>query len=215
MQANGSIARIGGRLYTKNSRPGWSLGRERLEMLGGNEYREWDPYRSKLSAYLECGGKHFPFDEFSRTLYLGAAAGTTASHVADISPSGKVYCIEKAFGPYSKLAGVCSLHDNMVPVMCDANRPESYEMLVENPQILYQDIAQKNLIEIFIRNARHFPSLRHFFVVVKSRSVDSSADPVLIFKSSAERLTAEFGCRPEIVDISAFEKDHAVIAFGR
>jgi fibrillarin-like pre-rRNA processing protein len=210
-----SIARINGRLYTKNSTPGWALSRERLQMLDGSEYREWDPYRSKLSAYLECGGKRFPFDEFSRTLYLGAASGTTASHIADISPAGKVYCIEKAFAPFSRLARVCSLHDNMVPVMCDASRPESYEMLVENPQILYQDIAQKDLIEIFIRNAHHFPSLEHFFVVVKSRSVDSGADPAAVFSSSARRLKEEFGCQVEVVDISAFERDHAVLAFGR
>ena len=49
-------------------------------MLGGA--RVWDPYRSKLSALYHVGtGIDLVAD--MRVLYLGAANGTTVSHVAD------------------------------------------------------------------------------------------------------------------------------------
>lgn len=200
-------------MFTANSRPGWSLNREKLISVEGTEYREWSPYRSKLAAYIVCGGTLFPFGSATRTLYLGAASGTTASHIADISVSGKVYCIEKAFAPYSRLLEVCSVHGNMVPVMADASHPLDYSVVVEEPEVLYQDIAQKDMVDIFLKNIRAFPALRFCFLVVKSRSIDSTARPASVFSDAMRRLEGELCCWPEMVDISVFEKDHAIVAF--
>ncbi|HXZ23533.1 MAG TPA: fibrillarin-like rRNA/tRNA 2'-O-methyltransferase, partial [Methanomassiliicoccales archaeon] len=64
----------GERLYTINSAPGTRVYGERLVAQDAIEYRQWDHRRSKLAAYLKLGGKHFPFEESSRVLYLGAAS---------------------------------------------------------------------------------------------------------------------------------------------
>ena len=59
------------------------------------EYRLWNPYRSKLSAAIINGLKGMRIAKGSHVLYLGAATGTTVSHVSDIvSDSGRVYAIE-------------------------------------------------------------------------------------------------------------------------
>ena len=48
-------------------------------------YRLWDPFRSKLAALLLKGRSTRPvLARDAKVLYLGAATGTTVSHVSDI-----------------------------------------------------------------------------------------------------------------------------------
>ncbi len=206
-----TVARAEGKLFTLNSSPGWKLNRERLITIGGNEYREWDPHRSKLAAFLALGGDFFPFARESSVLYLGASAGTTASHVADIVPEGRVSCIEISFGSFARLREVAAHHANMVPVLADASRPGEYATVAGEPDILYQDIAQGNSVDIFLRNAMHFRSLRSVMLIVKARSIDSSASPRSVFAEARRSVDEALGVRTGMLDISPFEKDHAVI----
>ena len=48
------------------------------------EWRRWDPRRSKLGSMLDRG-VDTGFEDGDTVLYLGAAAGTTVSHVADVA----------------------------------------------------------------------------------------------------------------------------------
>ena len=48
------------------------------------EYRVWNPFRSKLAAAILGGIEKIHIKPGSKVLYLGAASGTTVSHVADI-----------------------------------------------------------------------------------------------------------------------------------
>jgi fibrillarin-like rRNA methylase len=48
------------------------------------EYRVWNPFRSKLAAAILGGVEKIHIQPGSKVLYLGAASGTTVSHVADI-----------------------------------------------------------------------------------------------------------------------------------
>lgn len=48
------------------------------------EYRVWNPFRSKLAAAILGGIEKIHMKPGSKVLYLGAASGTTVSHVADI-----------------------------------------------------------------------------------------------------------------------------------
>ena len=86
---------IGGKLATENIVRGSKAYSEELVAVGPKEYRLWNPYRSKLSAAIMNGMKEMHIGPGSKVLYLGAATGTTASHVSDIvGPTGSVYCIE-------------------------------------------------------------------------------------------------------------------------
>lgn len=44
----------------------------------------WNPFRSKLAAAILGGIDATHMDPGSKVLYLGAASGTSVSHVADI-----------------------------------------------------------------------------------------------------------------------------------
>lgn len=48
------------------------------------EYRVWNPFRSKLAAAILGGVDHIYMPPGSKVLYLGAASGTTVSHVSDV-----------------------------------------------------------------------------------------------------------------------------------
>lgn len=48
------------------------------------EYRVWNPFRSKLAAAILGGIDQIHMPPGSKVLYLGAASGTTVSHVSDI-----------------------------------------------------------------------------------------------------------------------------------
>ena len=48
------------------------------------EYRVWNPFRSKLGAAILSGVDNIHMPPGTKVLYLGAASGTTVSHVSDI-----------------------------------------------------------------------------------------------------------------------------------
>jgi len=78
-------------LVTKNLVPGESVyGEKRISIESGDEdgakieYRVWNPFRSKLAAGVLGGMDKIFIVPGSKVLYLGAASGTSVSHVADI-----------------------------------------------------------------------------------------------------------------------------------
>ena len=204
----------GEHLLTRNQAPGDRVYGERLFSAEGIEYREWVPSRSKLGAYLRLGGQHYPFRETSKVLYLGAASGTTASHVADIVSQGTVFCVEISQRSFRDLVSVCEARKNMVPLLGDATKPADYKFMVDRVDIVYQDIAQKQQASIFARNFREFQASSGL-LSLKARSEDSSRDPPEIFREAEAQLKKE-GLRViEAVSLEPFEKDHAMIAAER
>lgn len=197
-------------LYTVSRNPGVRVYGERLVNAGGTEYREWNPARSKLSAYLMCGGKTFPFDKDSSVLYLGAASGTTSSHVSDIASSGKVFCVEFAPRSFRDLVKTTDGRDNMIPILGDATKPDEYSFVVGNVDVVYADVAQKRQADILADNMERYCA-RYGMVSIKARSEDVTADPEDVFRMSEERLRAR-GCRIlETVSLEPYEKAHAMI----
>ena len=197
-------------IYTLSLNPGVRVYGERLVTVNGKEYREWMPNRSKLSAYLTNGGKYFPFRKDSKVLYLGAASGTTCSHISDILTEGRLFCIEFAPRSFRDLVVTCEGRKNMMPVLGDATKPDEYSFAVEDVDIVYEDVAQKRQADILVDNMERY-NARIGMVSVKARSEDVTARPEDIFRRTEERLR-ERGCRIlETVDLAPFEKDHVMI----
>lgn len=80
-------------------------------------------------------------------LYLGAAAGTTVSHVADIvGPSGCVYAVEFAHRPGRDLINMAKSRTNVIPIIEDARHPLKYRMLVGMVDTVFADVAQPDQV---------------------------------------------------------------------
>ncbi|KAJ6724735.1 hypothetical protein OIU85_022633 [Salix viminalis] len=76
-------------LVTKNMVPGETVYNEKKVSVQNEdgtkvEYRVWNPFRSKLAAAILGGVDDVWIKPGAKVLYLGAASGTTVSHVSDI-----------------------------------------------------------------------------------------------------------------------------------
>ncbi len=197
-------------LHTVNLVPGEKVYTEKLHQEDTTEYRSWNPYKSKLAAGILNGLQHFPFTETSVILYLGAASGTTASHLSDICTEGLVYCVEFSPRTARELVYACEKRKNMIPILEDASQPETYADLLTAVDIIYQDLAQPNQSEILKRNSVFLKENGYAFICIKSRSIDVTAEPKSVFKKEAKFLR-RFLHIEERIPLEPYEKDHLMI----
>ena len=198
-------------LYTANLVPGRAVYGEGLIREEGIEYRKWDAARSKLAAYLKRGGRAWPFQASSTILYLGAASGTTVSHLSDLCPKGSIVAIEISPRVFRDLVSVAEARPNLIPILADATQPESYRSHVGPVDILYQDVAQRDQESIFLRNLDFVRPGGTGFLAVKARSVDVAAKPPDIYAAVRDSLARSGLEIVDVRDLDPFEIDHALI----
>lgn len=201
------------RLVTRNKVPGISVYGEQLLSINGEEYRVWDPYRSKYVAAFLSGMKKLPQIQDKKILYLGVSTGTTASHFSDMLNTGIIYGIEFSPKVMRKFFRLAEQRSNLVPILADARKTEEYSSYVFEVDLIYQDVAQPDQATIFGRNALEFLKRGgHGFLAVKSQSIDVTVEPDEIFSKQMEELEQEFGFEiQQYHSIDPFEKKHAVI----
>jgi len=106
------------------------------------EYRVWNPYRSKIAAAVIGGVSDIHIRPNSKVLYLGAASGTTVSHVSDIvGPNGIVYAVEFSHRSGRDLVNLAKKRTNIVPLIMDARKPLEYRSLVGMVDVIFADVA--------------------------------------------------------------------------
>ncbi|MFA5381738.1 MAG: fibrillarin-like rRNA/tRNA 2'-O-methyltransferase [Candidatus Micrarchaeia archaeon] len=199
------------RIATKNLIKGNPVYGEIIKKIDNDEYRFWDPHRSKLCAAIKRGIKDIYIKEGDKVLYLGAATGTTSSHVADIiGPKGVAYCVEFAPISFRKLIHVCENRTNMIPIMGDARKPDMYTEVGE-VDIVYEDVAQPDLAEILLTNCRYFLKKGGYaMLAVKSQSIDVTKDPKQTYEETIKKLEKELKIVETII-LDPYEKDHLFI----
>ena len=177
------------------------------ERMLGN-YRVWDPYRSKLAAlwYLD---KTTTLDKDEVVLYLGAANGTTVSHVADYVES--VYAVEFAPRPMEDLLVVAKKRKNIIPIYADATRPVLYASLLEPADLLYQDVAQPNQAGIAVKHLPFLKSGGRLILMLKTRSVDIRKSPDEVFADTCEELKEGGYIVEKSTWLNPYHQDHAAI----
>lgn len=198
---------IAGKIATSNLVPGRKVYNEELIRIGGTEYRTWNPYRSKLGAAILKGLKTFKITKNSKVLYIGAATGTTSSHVSDIAMDGRVYCIELSERNMRDLVGVCESRSNMLPILADAGFPERYENEIEICDVLYQDAAAREQAELVLRNTRFLKKGGYAYFVIKSQSIDISQEPKAVFRHELGLLNGSYEV-VEMLDLEPYDSLH-------
>lgn len=149
------------------------------------EWRAWDIRRSKLGAMFERG-METGMKGNQTVLYLGAAAGTTVSHVADFS--GPTYAVEFAPRPVRDLLGVADSRSNLFVLLKDARQPETYAHVVEPVDVIIQDVATRGQARVANANRRFLKADGRLLAVVKARSEDVTADPTSVFETFQSQL---------------------------
>jgi len=207
------------RLATRNLAPGMTVYGERLIRFEAIEYRVWDAFRSKLAAVILKGVQTVPIKPGHRVLYLGAASGTTASHVSDIvGEKGHVYCVEFASRSIRELvSNVCTYRVNMSPFLEDARFPEKYAMFIPGKvDDIYCDVAQPEQAKVLADNADYFlkPS-GWVMLAVKAQSIDVTKAPSEIYQREVKVLRSRGFSVEEVVQLEPYDKAHAMIVAQR
>ena len=203
------------RLGTKNLTPGLDVYGERLIKVRRVEYRVWDAFRSKLAGAIIKGLQTVSIVSGSKVLYLGAASGTTPSHVSDIvGTSGHVYCVEFAQRSLRDLVNnVATFRANISPILDDARMPERYAMFISGKvDVVYCDVAQPEQAKLLADNADYFLKPRGWVMLAcKSQSIDVAMSPQDVYKQEARVLCKRGYDVKEIIDLEPYDKAHAMI----
>ena len=197
--------------------PGCSVyGEKRVSVTTENEkieYRVWNPYRSKLAAGIVCGVDNIFIAPGSKVLYLGAASGTSVSHVSDIvGPEGIVYAVEFSQRSGRDLIRLAMKRRNIVPIIEDARYPNRYRMLVSMVDAIFSDVAQPDQTRIVALNAKYFLKDKGgVSISIKANCVDSSKEPAKVFAEEVEKMKKDKLKPKEQITLEPFEKDHAIV----
>ncbi len=207
------VFKQGDRIFTENPAycKGTQVYNEKLVKYKDKELRSWNPYRSKLAAAI-LNGLKLEIKSYSKVLYLGAATGTTVSHISDIVKEGIVYSIENSPIAVKLLIKLSEKRKNVIPILADANHPDRYSLIVSIVDIVYQDISQRNQAEIFIENVNKFLKENGIgIIMVKARSIDVSSNPEKVYEIVCSKLKENDLKIINKIDLKPYEKDHSAI----
>lgn len=212
-------------LVTKNLTPGESVyGEKRISVESPAteengaatkiEYRVWNPFRSKLAAGILGGLDDLYMKPGSKVLYLGAASGTSVSHVADIvGPTGNVYAVEFSHRSGRDLIGMATHRTNVIPIVEDARHPLRYRMLVPMVDVVFADVAQPDQARIVGLNAHMFLKEGGGVIIsIKASCIDSTAKPEVVFAREVQKMREEKVKPKEQLTLEPFERDHCIVA---
>ncbi|BBH09136.1 fibrillarin 2 [Prunus dulcis] len=226
-------------LVTKNMVPGEAVYNEKRISVQNEdgtkvEYRIWNPFRSKLAAAILGGVDDIWIKPGARVLYLGAASGTTVSHVSDIvGPTGVVYAVEFSHRSGRDLVNMAKKRTNVIPIIEDARHPAKYRMLVGMVDVIFSDVAQpdqyiEHVTKYSDSPSRHLGDARivalnasyflkaggHFVISIKANCIDSTSPAEAVFQQEVKRLQADQFKPMEQVTLEPFERDHACVVGG-
>ncbi len=204
-------------LFTENLQEckGIKVYGEKIIKNKNKELRSWIPYRSKLAAAI-LNGLEIEIKKDYNVLYLGAATGTTVSHISDITRDGIIYAVESSPVSMKKLITVCEKRPNIIPILNDAFHPDRYASIVPSVDLIYQDISQRNQAEIFFENIKKY--LRENgtgIIMVKARSIDVAMKPKLVYEKVCNYLKENSLSIKQVFELEPYEKDHAVIIISK
>ena len=212
------VYELGGSILTRNLAPGKKVYGEGLFSISGTEYRNWDPFRSKLCGAMKRGLKKIPIKSGANILYLGSAEGTTISHISDIiGEDGIAFGVDVSARVMKKFLYLCETRKNLVPILADANSPNTYAEYLKGIKIdlLYQDISQKNQTEILIKNAQaYLPRNNYALIAIKAKSISSEGSTKLIFENAKRELEKEFSIEQSI-GLAPFDREHEMVLCRR
>jgi len=201
------------KLATENLIPKNQVYNEKLVKIKGTEYRIWNPFRSKLAATIMNGLRDFPFMQKSSVLYLGVSTGTTISHISDIvGQNGIIFGVEHT----SRVARdfldrVVSHRKNIIPIIQDARKPQEYFSVFKKVDVVYVDIAQPDQTDIAIDNCKmYLKSNGYLFLVIKTRSIDVTKDPMNVVSNEIKKLDPLFEIK-QTINLHPYDKDHVIV----
>jgi len=172
--------------------------------------REWSPFSSKISAAIKKGFV-LPEIQNKEVLYLGSSTGTTVSHLSDLQAK-QIIGVDIASVTMLPFLELSKKRENIVPLLFDAGHLEDCTLLKgQKFDFVFQDIAQKNMVETFIDNIKLFAKPGIHAIALKASSIDSTKTPKQVLDISLKKLQDAKIKVEKIIDLTPFEKNHYFI----
>jgi len=172
--------------------------------------REWSPFSSKISAAIKKGFV-LPEIQNKEVLYLGSSTGTTVSHLSDLQAK-QIIGVDIASVTMLPFLELSKKRENIVPLLFDAGHLEECKLLhAVKFDFVFQDIAQKNMVETFIDNIKLFAKSGIHAIALKASSIDSTKLPKQVLDLSLKKLQDAKIKVEKIIDLTPFEKNHYFI----
>lgn len=206
-------------IWTLNATPGKRVYGEQLKRFYSQEYRRWDPYRSKIAAAL-LRTKQEPENLLpkpgSHVLYLGAGHGTTISHVHDLvcgsknQSKGRIVGVDISPRCIRDLLLLSEKRPGFIPILADARKNDWQNAMLHRVDWLFQDVSQTGQLDIFLETcANHLkPDAKALFSfkMASERWTDEAITNQL--ESMKARIEhANFVCE-EVLDLQGYEDEH-------
>ena len=160
------IRREGRSLWTRNAVKGVSIRGERRKRDGRNEWRLWNPNRSKVAASIlktKRDASALLPESGSTCLYLGASSGGTVSHIHDNvcgagnHHGGQVVAVDISPRMMRNLVKLAERRQGLVPVLADARNPLAVAPYIRGKaDWLHQDLSIGDQAETFVRMTSAF-----------------------------------------------------------
>jgi len=213
-------------IWTMNATPGKRVYGEKTRRFSSQEFRKWDPYRSKIAAGM-LRTQHDPQNLLpprgSQVLYLGAGHGTTISHIHDIvcgeanKFGGRIIGIDISPRCIRDLLGLAKVRPGFIPVLADA-RKSTWEHTI-NGQVdwLFQDVSQTGQLDIFLDvTSKHLkPSGRALFSFKMASERWSDEAKTTQIEAMEKRIASSgFDCN-EILDLQGYEDEHFLFVISK
>jgi fibrillarin-like pre-rRNA processing protein len=110
-----------------------------------------------------------------------------------------------------KLVLLSEERSNLIPLLADANRPNDYkDILNEKFDLIIQDVAQKNQVEILIKNADAFLKEKGFVLLSLKLSAISQLDHSKVAEDQLTIFKKYFNLLDQ-KRLDPFEKKHILL----
>ena len=168
---------------------------------------------NNLKPFFEDCYRRINIREYSRLMKISPPTASKLLYKFNkeglllIEKDGIIFCLDFAPRVVRDLLFVCEEKENMIPILADANKPDKYKNRITQVDIIYQDIAQKNQVEILFKNLEFLKPKGYVLIAIKARSIDVTKSPIKIYREVEEQLKEKL----KIIDkkeLDPFQKDH-------
>ena len=216
-----STVRLEGRaIWTLSADGGTKVYGETTRKKRGETWRRWDPFRSKLGAAL-LRTKNSQVELLpsvgSTIVYLGAAHGTTISHIHDHlcgfknKFSGRLISVDISPRCLRDLNHLAIKRPGIIPVLGDARKIETWAHFVpKGADWLFQDVSQAGQVDIFIKacNLLLKPGSKALLSLKGASERFNEGGDRAIFLETENKLQESNLNIIESIELSGFEEQH-------
>ena len=201
------------KLATLNPTKKNQVDKEELVEMNGNEYRVWNPYRSKLAAAIINGIEVFPILKNTKILYFDSNMGITPSHISDIvGKDGKIFVVGNNNKSFNFLDKIASIRSN-ITVIHDAENLVPYNSIKDKVDVIYADVTYGNDFDLDMLNSKtHLMDTGYIMLVVKTKDILVNEDGTEPKNNLRNKIRNAFEIIQEIPLSNFFKEDSMIIA---